>query len=91
VLLKTLVDAIPDTPEFRDAVAEHRSKHRDDPLPIPFEDLEPQVIIPYKPTTPWFAQIHRDAFSYGDVGPKADPRVVVDLRLEKEKLSRRTE
>jgi len=25
--------------------------------------------------------VHRDAFSYGDVGPRADSRVVVDLRF----------
>jgi pyranose oxidase len=38
-------------------------------------------MIPYRPNSPWHVQIHRDAFSYGDVGPKADPRVVVDLRF----------
>lgn len=38
-------------------------------------------MIPYKHDFPWHVQIHRDAFSYGDVGPKADPRVVVDLRF----------
>jgi len=81
VLLKTLIDTIPKTPEFHDAVAEHAAKHPNDPLPIPFKDPEPQVLIPYKPTTPWHVLVHRDAFSYGDVGPKADPRVVVDLRF----------
>lgn len=30
---------------------------------------------------PWHTQIHRDAFSYGEVGPKVDPRIVVDLRF----------
>ena len=75
------MDSIPETPEFQDQVAEHRRKHPNDPLPIPFKDPEPQVIIPYKTTSPWHVQVHRDAFSYGDVGPKADPRVVVDLRF----------
>jgi hypothetical protein len=38
-------------------------------------------MIPYTSNFPWHVQVHRDAFSYGDVGPKADPRVVVDLRF----------
>jgi pyranose oxidase len=52
-----------------------------DPLPIPFNDPEPQVTIPYSHDYPWHTQIHRDAFNYGDVGPRADSRVVVDLRF----------
>jgi hypothetical protein len=39
------------------------------------------VYLKYTPAHPWHVQVHRDAFSYGDVGPKADPRVVVDLRF----------
>jgi len=46
----------------------------------PFTDPEPQVTVPYSSEYPWHVQIHRDAFSYGDVGPKADPRLIVDLR-----------
>lgn len=38
-------------------------------------------MIPHTKDFPWHVQVHRDAFSYGDVGPKADPRVVVDLRF----------
>ncbi|KZV78659.1 pyranose oxidase [Exidia glandulosa HHB12029] len=30
---------------------------------------------------PWHAQIHRDAFSYGEAGPLVDARLVVDLRF----------
>jgi pyranose oxidase len=38
-------------------------------------------MIPYTSDFPWHCQVHRDAFSYGDVGPRADARVVVDLRF----------
>ncbi|CCO35141.1 hypothetical protein BN14_09256 [Rhizoctonia solani AG-1 IB] len=37
-----------------------------DEVPIPLNDLEPQF--------------HRDSFSYGDVGPQVDQRVVLDIR-----------
>ena len=40
-----------------------------------------QVMIPYTSDAPWHCQVHRDAFSYGDVGPRADSRVVEDLRF----------
>jgi pyranose oxidase len=56
-------------------------RHPEDPIHIPFEDPEPQLTMKYTEKTPWHTQIHRDAFSYGDVGPKADPRVIVDLRF----------
>jgi pyranose oxidase len=46
-----------------------------------FDDPEPQVVIPYTTDHPWHVQVHRDAFPYGDVGPRADPRVVVDMRF----------
>ena len=36
--------------------------------------------MPYSTEYPYHTQIHRDAFSYGDVGPQIDQRVVVDLR-----------
>ncbi|KAJ7028772.1 putative pyranose oxidase [Mycena alexandri] len=52
-----------------------------DPLPIPFQDPEPQVTIPASLERPWHTQIHRDAFSYGEVGPTLDSRIVVDLRF----------
>jgi len=78
ILKKELIDSIPLTDP---RVIEHKAKHPNDPLPIPFTDPEPQWMIPYSTDFPWHAQIHRDAFSYGDVGPKADPRTVVDLRF----------
>jgi pyranose oxidase len=81
VLKRSIIDAIWEDPAFKERVEEHHKRHPNDPLPIPFRDPEPQVMIPYKPDTPWHVQVHRDAFSYGDVGPRADPRVVVDLRF----------
>ncbi|CAE6426226.1 unnamed protein product [Rhizoctonia solani] len=51
-----------------------------DEIPIPLNDLEPQVGIPYSPSYPFHTQFHRDAFSYGDVGPQIDQRVVLDIR-----------
>ena len=75
---KELIDSVPLTDP---RVIEHKQKHPNDPLPIPFTDPEPQLMIPYSTDFPWHVQVHRDAFSYGDVGPKADPRTVVDLRF----------
>ena len=57
-----------------------KRKYRD-ALPIPFDDPDPQVMIPYSHTFPFHCQIHRDSFSYGGVGPRADHRLVVDLRF----------
>ncbi|KAG8699223.1 hypothetical protein FRC08_005431 [Ceratobasidium sp. 394] len=76
--------------EYPDECKRHASKHPGDKLPIPWGDPEPQLTMPYSwsdnpeesdKREPWHVQIHRDAFSYGDVGPRADPRVVVDLRF----------
>ncbi|CAE6528111.1 unnamed protein product [Rhizoctonia solani] len=67
--------------EFRQKCQKHCEHPSKDPIPIPFNDPEPQVTMPYTRATPWHTQIHRDAFSYGDVGPRADPRLIVDLRF----------
>ena len=39
-----------------------------------------QCWIPVSDKRPWHCQIHRDAFSYGEVAPNIDTRLVVDLR-----------
>ncbi|KAF4976136.1 hypothetical protein FZEAL_7155 [Fusarium zealandicum] len=58
----------------------HRRKHPDDILRIPYDDLDPQVTLPFSPDYPWHTQIHRDAFSYGAISPAIDKRTIVDLR-----------
>ncbi|THV03944.1 pyranose 2-oxidase [Dendrothele bispora CBS 962.96] len=81
VMKNEIIDYIDKNPDWKARIEAHRLKHKGDPLPIPFSDPEPQVMIPYTSDFPWHCQIHRDAFSYGDVGPRADARVVVDLRF----------
>ncbi|KAF9230889.1 pyranose 2-oxidase [Melanogaster broomeanus] len=80
VLKREIIEYIETANEFKELVAAHRKKYPNDPLPIPFSDPEPQVMIPYSRDHPYHVQVHHDAFTYGDVGPRADARVVVDLR-----------
>lgn len=82
VLKKELIDKIETDPLYcNNARLKKFKQDFKDPIPIPFTDPEPQINMPYSHDTPWHVQIHRDAFSYGDVGPKADPRLIVDLRF----------
>lgn len=39
-----------------------------------------QCWIPVSENRHWHCQVHRDAFSYGEVAPNVDTRLVVDLR-----------
>ncbi|KAG8710639.1 Pyranose 2-oxidase [Ceratobasidium sp. 395] len=74
VLRRTLIDSLraPDSDEQGDSA---------NTLPIPLNDPDPQITIPYSSEYPYHTQLHRDAFSYGDVGPQIDHRVVLDLRF----------
>lgn len=65
---------------FADEVKRYQEKNPKDPIPIPVNDPDPQCYIPVSENRPWHCQIHRDAFSYGDVAPNVDPRLIVDLR-----------
>lgn len=90
VLKKEHVDSVkpkPNDPDsggdrtIRDAVKKHSDDHEGDPVPFPFDDLDPNVYIPFSEKYPWHTQIHRDAFGYGDVPADVDQRLIVDLRF----------
>ncbi|KAL9620939.1 MAG: hypothetical protein Q9160_004592 [Pyrenula sp. 1 TL-2023] len=90
VLKKEYVQRVSDKPEeldegddhtIRDAVHQHQKDHPDDPLPFPFDDLDPNVYTPFSEKYPWHTQIHRDAFGYGEVPADVDQRLIVDLRF----------
>lgn len=88
VLKKAHVDMVKTTPEqvFKEqqiiaAVKKHTKNHSDDPLPFPFDDLDPNVYTPFSEKHPWHTQIHRDAFGYGEVPADVDQRLIVDLRF----------
>ncbi|WP_158852596.1 pyranose oxidase [Saccharothrix deserti] len=84
VLHQHLVDNIKDylDPNYDGAkrIDEYRQSHPQDPVPIPMGEPEPNLWLPMTQRYPWHCQIHRDAFSYGDLAPDVDSRLVVDLR-----------
>jgi len=80
VLKQELVDSIKPRPEWKEKVDEYRDKNPEDPIPIPLDDPTPQCWIPVSDSRPWHCQVHRDAFSYGEVAPNIDTRLIVDLR-----------
>ena len=80
VLKNSIVDDIANNPDYEDEVKNHQEKYPTDPLPIPFDDPDPQLMMGYDQTYKYHVQIYRDAFSNGEEGPKTDSRVIVDLR-----------
>ncbi|KAF7972802.1 hypothetical protein HWV62_16984 [Athelia sp. TMB] len=68
-------------PQWKPRVDAHHERYPDDKLDIPFDEPDPQVMIPYTRDFPFHCQVHRDAFAYGGVGQRTDPRLAVDLRF----------
>jgi pyranose oxidase len=85
IMDKHLVDYAGDRkgkPEWwTDVLTQHRLRNPNDPNPIPAHDPEPNITIPVSKERQWHAQIHRDAFSYGEAGSHVDPRTIVDFRF----------
>jgi pyranose oxidase len=76
VLREELVTAIREHGRLRSTDVAEAS----DPVPVPMHDAPPMVRVPVSAGRPWHAQVHRDSFSYGQLPPDVDDRLVVDLR-----------
>ena len=77
VLRKKIVEQIKSMDAYADAC---NNVHPRDPIPIPEVDQDPTLWIPVQEGRPWHCQIHKDAFSYGQVPENIDDRLIVDLR-----------
>ncbi|TLQ48272.1 pyranose oxidase [Streptomyces marianii] len=76
-------------PDVRNRVHDYRMEQQKkvangdrtaDPVPIPPLERDPNLWLRVTEDRPWHCQIHRDAFTYGEVPPDIDPRLIVDLR-----------
>ena len=47
VLLQSLIDSIPTSPEWQQVIEKFKTKHPSDPIPIPYTDPQPQVQYSY--------------------------------------------
>lgn len=77
VLRRELVEAMEQDPRFSARIAQVDPT---DPVKIPMNDPPPMLWIPVSEDRPWHCQVHRDSFSYGQLPPDVDDRLVVDLR-----------
>ncbi|CAG8745396.1 21562_t:CDS:2, partial [Dentiscutata erythropus] len=80
VLNKKIVKEMLEDPTWSEGVKKHKEAYPKDPIPIPFDVPLPQCWIPYTDKRPWHAQVHRDAFSYGQTPANVDNRVILDFR-----------
>lgn len=77
VLRDSIVEAITSDDRFAAARAK---VEEEDAVPIPMHDPPPSLMIPVSDNRRWHCQIQRDSFSYGELPPDIDTRLVVDLR-----------
>ncbi|PVF95723.1 pyranose oxidase [Serendipita vermifera] len=67
-------------------IKEHILNRQDDPIPIPLDDLEPQVTTLFSKEFPWHTQRTRTRLnvvssSYGAIAESIDTRLIVDWRF----------